>query len=75
VLLFGIDRLRGLLLYVNYLGTGASMSAGKFFVVRARCFCLCLWGCFGLGWCFLVCFFCFCVRVNVGLGEVSCCHV
>ncbi len=31
VLLFGIDRLRGLLLYVNHLGARVSMSVEKIF--------------------------------------------
>ena len=49
VLLFGIDRLRGLLLYVNYLGGGVSMGVEKIFCGGSVAFLFVFVGLFGVG--------------------------
>jgi len=59
VLLFGIDRLRGLLLYVNYLGTGVSMSVEKIFCGESAVFLFVFVGLFWAGLVFFGLFFLF----------------
>ena len=73
MLLFGIDRLRGLLLYVNYLGARVSMgvekifcggSSGFLFVAEALFWFL--YGVFGRVWWWLI------VTFNVAERHFQC---